>query len=650
MKIYLVIFVFILSSNWCHSQSELFPWSNINGIRIDGELLELNSSLGLIGKDWSSVRKTAKERAAYSYERQQNIQYTPVRIDSFFFEQSVEDLGAGNAEIRIRFQSEKDTSMIGAFFILDLPSEAYTNGQLKLLDPEYQSLSFPLPHPADEILSGRSQGISIRSDVRNLNIRVSRATEILVRSDSSNDFIQIYFALMTGKMLKGASTYQTIQIDGEAVPDRAAATLTLDPTNLGRHFKGFGGNFRLQNPTTDPPVIDYCLDNLQVRWGRVEMPWRFWQEFEEQDPIKVTKEKGLHPRVEMAMRMAQRLDSLQIPVILSDWSAPDWAIEGKMSFGPQPGGLRGNPLDRSKMDKIYQSIGDYIQYAKDYYGFEFAMFSFNESDLGINVRQSPQEHAAFIKGLGAHLKTRGLKTKLLLGDTADANGWPFATTAMNDETTHPFLGAVSFHSWRGYTDENLQAWYQIAETLNLPLLVGEGSMDAGAWRYPDIFSESAYAMEEINLYLRLLRICQPESILQWQLTADYSPLKGGGVFGNHEIPLQPTQRFWNFKQLANVPQSLQFMPVKTDCPRFECSGLADPDRNIYVVHLVNNGASRTVKVKGLPPEISWIKIWVTNAHTSNAQRRMIRIRDGLGEFTAESNSFITLIADGESPF
>jgi hypothetical protein len=62
--------------------------------------------------------------------------------------------------------------------------------------------------------------------------------------------------------------------------------------------------------------------------------------------------------------------------------------------------------------------------------------------------------------------------------------------------------------------------------LNVPLLVAEGSTDAAAYRYPQILNEQSFALYEINLYLRILAIAQPRSILQWQLTADYSPLAG----------------------------------------------------------------------------------------------------------------------------
>jgi hypothetical protein len=40
----------------------------------------------------------------------------------------------------------------------------------------------------------------------------------------------------------------------------------------------------------------------------VEMPWQFWQPEENDDPIAKAVTDGLNPRVEAAMKMAQRLD------------------------------------------------------------------------------------------------------------------------------------------------------------------------------------------------------------------------------------------------------------------------------------------------------------------------------------------------------
>lgn len=79
-------------------------------------------------------------------------------------------------------------------------------------------------------------------------------------------------------------------LHASGVIDHSDAEITLDMQNPGSLFAGFGGNFRLQNPAADPKVIDYCLENLRVAYGRVEFPWRLWQPEEESDPIAVGTE------------------------------------------------------------------------------------------------------------------------------------------------------------------------------------------------------------------------------------------------------------------------------------------------------------------------------------------------------------------------
>jgi hypothetical protein len=628
------------------AQPEVAPWGNIAGIRLDGELMELNSTLGYVGSDWSAIRRTAKERAGYNYQRDGNTQTTRVNIGDFYYDQSVEYLGAGVANVRINFRNEMDTSLIGTFFMLELPASTCGDASIQFLNPTPEKLTQSIPVSSTELLRCSAKGLKIKGAVRDLEIGINEGMEIIVRIDTTvNSNIEVYFAFMTGILTKGTSSYRSFTISAQGVADTSPMILSLNTKSKGSPFKGFGGNFRLQNPEGDPPVIDYCLENMAVSWGRVEMPWQFWQPEENDDPIAKAVTDGLNPRVEAAMKMAQRLDKLGMPVILSNWSGPNWAIEGTRSFGRQPGGLMGNPLDPKKLEKIYKSIGDYIQYTKDHYEFEFDVFSFNESDLGINIRQTPEEHAQFIKGLGAHLGKRGIGTKLLLGDTADANGWPFVEAAIADKSTHKYIKAVSFHSWRGYTDDHLERWASAAKRMNVPLLVGEGSMDAGAWRYPDIFNETMYAMEEMRLYTRILKICQPESILQWQLTSDYSPMIGGGLFGNNQIPLTPTQRFWNFKQIADMPADLFAMDIEADKPNVIVAALGDIDKGVYTIHLTNSGAERQATLEGLPNDIEWMKIYITNKKSNMAQGRRIRVQEGKGTFTAPANSFITLLAD-----
>jgi hypothetical protein len=296
------------------------------------------------------------------------------------------------------------------------------------------------------------------------------------------------------------------------------------------------------------------------------------------------------------------------------------------------------------MQAIYSSIADYIFYLKNKYGMEVKLFSFNESDLGINIRLTAQEHDDFIKGCGAYFVSRGLKTKMLLGDNSDATTYKFIYPAMNDPEAKQYIGAISFHSWRGWGTDILQKWADAASQLNVPLIVGEGSTDADAYKYPDIFQEQTYALQEINLYARILAICQPLSILQWQLTADYSPLIGGGIFGNDE-PLHPGQRFYNLKQLSLTPIGLFAIPITCDRPNVSCAAFGDSGKGTYAVNLVNNGTSREVTLTGLPGNVRSLSIYNTGAKLGAKQGRSVKVVNGKAKFKLEETSFTTLISE-----
>jgi hypothetical protein len=318
-------------------------------------------------------------------------------------------------------------------------------------------------------------------------------------------------------------------------------------------------------------------------------------------------------------------------------------VVGEQGNGTGPGadGRWGAPLNQANMAASYKSIADYLVYLKEQYGLEAVMFSFNESDLGINIRQTGQEHDELIKGLGAYLASRGLKTNLLLGDNSDATSYEFIYPTLRDPAARPYIGAVSFHSWRGWDTETLQKWTAAAKKLNLPLLVGEGSIDAQAWGYPQVFEEPTYAQEEISLYMRLLTICQPLSILQWQLTSDYSPLAGGGIFGNN-APLHPTQRFWNLKQLAATPKDVTFMPLTADRPNVTCAAMGNVAKGVYAVHVVNNGASRQVTLTGLPDKVKTLRTYVTDQKNHMKEGPRVTVAKGQARFTAAATSYTTL--------
>ena len=627
----LFLFIIImLFANTLHAQSEFQPWGNITGIRIHGQLFEFETSLQVAGKNATRSISTGKEKQRPHFTRDGNTRTVNTNIDSLYFKETVKDRNSGKAQVTVQLCSHMDTVVKAVYFCIKLPENAYGDGRLQLKNIYADSLNMPPP------IGIRSNGIDYISPRHQLHIGFSSPMAVTINKDTAHGIIELHVLLTQGMLHKNDSLQKSFTIKMSGNIDRTPVNIVVDTSKPGRPFAGLGGNFRLQNPKFDPEVIDYCLDNLRVAWGRVELPWRFWQPNEKRDISDTAK---LHPAVIKAMLMAQRLGKLDIPFILSAWFPPNWAILGKVNFRPVRG-VWGNPLDPDKMDEIYKSITDYIIYLKEHYGVEASLFSFNESDLGINVRITPQEHDELIKGLGAYFQSHGLKTKMLLGDNSDANSYRFIYPALADSAAWRYIGAVSFHSWRGWDLPTLQAWATAAKQINKPLMVAEGSIDAQAWGYPQVFEESSYALEEISLYTRLLNICQPLSILQWQLTTDYSPLIGGGIFGNNS-PLYPGQRFWNLKQLSSTPANLFAMPVSCNVPTVSCAALGDNSKGTYIIHMVNNGPKREIIITGLPTDITSAILYLTNKNKYMTQQHSVKISNGTITFKAAATSYYT---------
>ena len=628
-------FLLIFSAQATFAQTEMAPWGNINGIRVGGQLVPFESALCVMGKN-GKITSTGREKQRPKYHREGNAQLVSTNIDSLFFSERVVSQDNSTAAIAVEMNAHADTTIAGTFVSIRLPND-YANAMIEVNGSAKVAISKlagsgTLPESID------AQSIRLITQKQQLMIRLptENASFILQKNASTGNYI-LLLPIEIGAVKNGQTAKLSFSIQASAEIDTQPITLTLNTAKTGRAFAGFGGNFRLQNPKTDPQVIDYCLQNLRVAWGRVEMPFRFWQPEKNSDPTKMP----LDSRVQHAMEMAQRLGKMNIPVILTAWSAPDWAIVGKANFKPV-NGVWGNPLDKNSMPAIYKSIADYIVYMKDYYGVEAKLFSFNESDLGINIRQTGEEHDALIKGLGAYFISRGLKTKLLLGDNSDATTYKFIDPAMNDPAAKPYIGAISFHSWRGWETDILQKWADAATKLQLPLIVGEGSIDAAAWNYPAVFEEPTYALQEINLYTRLLAICQPISILQWQLTADYSPLAGGGIFGDNG-PLRPTQRFWNLKQLSATPKNVFAMPLQVNGNDVSGAALGNNKTGVYSIQLVNNGATRQVTLTGLPLKVKTLKMYITDQKRNMQEEKPIAVVNGKVTFQLDTQSYMSLM-------
>ena len=636
----LAVTLFLLISTPLFCQTEVEPWGNITGIRVDGQLMEFETNVSIVKKNEAGIEATAKEKQRPKYTREGDKQIISTKIDSLYIKEIVTDEGRGKANVSLRLTAKKNMQGNVVYFGILLPMKFYEKGTMQLNNLKPAKLSLDST-ALRRYLSTPASSVHFISPSRQLTISFKTPVNIIYSISDKNN-IQFLIPIQATDMANGDSVNADFSIRASGTVNNMPVTMALTTSHPGRAFDGLGGNFRLQNPKIDPEVIDYCLKNLRVARGRVEMPWMAWQPELDSNPVIAAKDGKLNKHVQQSMEMAQRLYKMGIPVILTAWFPPKWAVVGPLHFRPGPDHVWGNALDHSKDEAIYKSIADYIRYLKDAYGVEIADFSFNESDLGINIRQTGEEHDELIKGLGAYFVSQGLKTKMLLGDNSDATTYQFIVPALNDPATYPYIGAVSFHSWRGWDTATLQKWADAATQLHLPLLVGEGSIDAAAFAYPAILQEQTYALKEISLYTRLLAICQPESILQWQLTSDYSLLAGGGVYGDTSSPLHTTQRFWNLKQLASTPKDLQAMRLAINGPDISGAALGDNTKDIYSIHLVNNGAARKVTLSGFPATIKSLRVWVTDSKRNMQKMPPVAVRNGKAVFMLDATCYTTL--------
>ena len=384
-------------------------------------------------------------------------------------------------------------------------------------------------------------------------------------------------------------------------PDRTPARLTVDTGTRRYQFHGAGGNYCFN---IESPVSQYTLNNLKVAWGRTEMSLSHWEPDEHPnapaDAAYFKQQEQAFPRLRLEMQMGKQLQDKGIPYVTSIWAIPEWAYTDP---GPEPARRGRRRIDMAKMDALVRSIGSYLQYAKEQYGAEPDLFSFNEANIGVDVTLTPEEHRDMIKRLGAHFEKLGLKTRLLLGDaTGPRNTHEWAFAAANDPDAMRYVKAVGFHSWGGGTPEQYKAWGDLAEWLNLPLLVTELGVDASAYM-GGMYDSFSYGMREVRMYQELLLYARPQGTQQWEFTADYGIVRAQRK-DDGTAELTPTSRFWLVKHFTDLtPHNSDALATSSDNDKVLLTAFsqgAAADRKVYTLHVANLAGTREVTVEGMP--------------------------------------------------
>ncbi len=538
---------------------------------------------------------------------------------------------SGNVELRpvVRFTLPRDTAA-GADAVLENPESPPVSVRLPVERPEQSTL-----------WSGRAQSLSVAPILNGLTLRlVAGATHTVeLRHLGWNGYLIQLGA--EGSETQEASFSVELTMEGQA--DRRPVQLRLDATQGRFLLHGFGGNYCFN---IDSPVTDFTLSTLRVAWARTEMTLRDWEPDNDNDsPYDINWayfEAQDRPGTELHQEflLAQRIQRMGIPYITSIWHIPRW-----MWADPtRPASAHGHRVPRERWDELIESITAYLLYAKQRYGVEPDLFSFNEPNIGVYVLFTPEEHRDFIKRLGARFEELGLKTRMLLADATGPRGThTYALPTAEDPEALRYVGAVAFHSWGGATPEEYQAWGDLAEKLKLPLLVAELGVDAQAWR-GRLFDSFAYGIREAAMYQELLLYARPQATLHWEFTPDYGIVN---VVRDAEgaAALVPSPRYWLIKHFTDLtPRFAQALATSSDHPRVLCTAFAKSGSEgaIYTLHVLNSGAGRLATLSGLPADLGRLRVILTDETRHFVELPPVVPQEGTVQLWLPARSLLTL--------
>jgi len=509
-------------------------------------------------------------------------------------------------------------------YVLDLPRASFAGGHM---EPSGQQLS--QAKPADPVFFRATAANLAFVDAQGnwrLSITLDQPRPLTVTDtwDSTGRFYRVRIGLQSGPWMPANSLKLGMTLSLTGSPAAALARLSVDPAAKLYPFDGFGGNYRIY---ADSPVADYTLDNLRLSWARFEFKAVIW------DHERSAADPG--PQLRRDFELMQRVQRMGVPWIISLWFLPERFYTDP---NQRPFGTFGRQISPDRWPEFLDLLGSYLVYLKVHYGAEPDLFSFNESDLGVNIGFTAETHRDEIKRVGAHLASLGLKTKMLLGDTANPrDSHAFTLAAAADPEAMRYVGAVSFHSWGNGTPAQYEAWADVATWLHLPLLVAEAGVDPGSWRN-NMYDSYDYGLKEARQFQDLLRFARPQALIYWQFTDDY-----GLVHVGPGGAIEPTGRFWLMKQFVNLsPQKSEVVGTSSDQSDVEISAFAR-DASL-VVHILNLGADREAAISGLPAG-PWRT--VTTTESAGYQEADAKPGEGAGPRTLHlpARSLTTLVRE-----
>ncbi|MDR0973393.1 MAG: hypothetical protein LBM61_05350, partial [Prevotellaceae bacterium] len=115
-----------------HAQTEVMAWGNLTGIRIDGQLIEFETSFRIVEKDWTSMFASGRERANTTFVREDGKAIVRSGAERIRYEETVADPEKGKAVVTLTYQSDTTRRIEGFYYAFTFPKQRYANADIKI--------------------------------------------------------------------------------------------------------------------------------------------------------------------------------------------------------------------------------------------------------------------------------------------------------------------------------------------------------------------------------------------------------------------------------------------------------------------------------------------------------------------------------------
>jgi O-glycosyl hydrolase len=634
--------VFILIAYALSAQELLDDNGRLERLPLGGGWQELRTDVVIASKDWTYQATLGGAKPVVERDGEKSKWTATLELKGggkYAVEQTVRQDGE-KVKFQLKVTALEEAETEGAIFWIDLPAADFAGGAF---DNGLEVGEFPrtLRDPY-HLTAVRADAFTFFPAHHKTAVKLDldgRAPVLIQDGRKWAPNFSVLVFIDPGTLRRGRSAELTATLSMTGKVDDSPAELKLDADGERYEITGIGGNYCFN---LESPVTRYTLDNLRPAFARTEISLDQWEpeddngQPEKHDWQKLVRQDTDGSKLRREFEMMRELTAKKIPFAASVWRLPTWMYEKP----PKDLFAHGNKIVERHWPDVLECIGTYLQYAKEKYQAEADYFSFNEPDLGVTVQFTPEEHRDAIRKIGAHLKSLGLKTKLLLADVANPRETDMYTIpAAEDKDAMQHVGALAFHSWSGATPKQYADWHDLAEYLKLPLIVAEAGVDPDAWRNGR-FQSFDYGLREMAQYQELFLHARPQAVLFWEFTGDYSLLAE-----DKEKKLQLTERAaFQFHWTQFVPPGSKALKTKSDNERVlftAFSHRADGTKH-HTLQIVNKAWPRKIKLEGIPKDIAELNAVRTSRGEIFQSLEKVRVADGKVELDLPAQCMLTL--------